>query len=65
MREDYILQGSTKKVQIELEETVIQSVEVMSGHKGFTVSQLINTALKRFISQHKDFFPPEKKRKAS
>jgi len=34
-----------------------ETLRAMSDFSKFTTSELVNTALKRFMSQHKDFLP--------
>ena len=58
MREDYKLKGQTSRVEIELEAPVAEALMKMEGFSKFSRSELANTALKRFISTHKDFMPP-------
>jgi hypothetical protein len=58
MRDDYKLQGQTSKVSIELEKKVAETLAEMEKHAKLTQSELVNTAVKRFISTHKDFLPP-------
>jgi len=58
MRDDYKLQGATEKVEVQVEKQVAESLRAMADFSKFSSSELVNTALKRFISQHKDFLPP-------
>ncbi len=58
MLDDYKLKGSTKKIEIEFELDSAEKLILMEKHIKLTCSEIINTALKRFISQHKDFLPP-------
>lgn len=57
MRDDYKLQGATEKVEVQLEKQVAEALRAMTDHSKFSASELVNTAMKRFISQHKDFMP--------
>ena len=57
MRDDYKLQGATEKVEVQVEKQVAEILRAMADHSKFSASELVNTALKRFISQHKDFLP--------
>ncbi len=59
MREDYQLDGPTEKIQIELEAAVVGKLKQMVDHTTLSNSEITNTALKRFIAQHKDFLPSE------
>ena len=57
MLDDYKLNGRTKKLDVEVEAEVAEILSVMEKHSKFSQSEITNTALKRFISQHKDFLP--------
>ena len=57
MRESYKLKGKTVKVELELEKSVAEILQAMEEFSKFTRSEISNTALKRYISQHKDFLP--------
>ena len=59
MLDDYKLLGVTKNIQINVEEEVARKLSLMEQYSGMSQSELTNTALKRFISQHKDFLPPD------
>jgi hypothetical protein len=58
MLNDYKLKGTTKKVQLEVEADVADTLGKMETYTKMTQSELANTALKRFISAHKDYLPP-------
>jgi hypothetical protein len=58
MRDDYKLNGPVAKVEVELEKEVAEKLAAMETFSKFSRSELTNTALKRFISSHKDFLPP-------
>lgn len=58
MKDDYKLAGETTKIELEVEKTTKEKLVAMEKHSKFTISELANTALKRFISAHKDFLPP-------
>ena len=64
MRNDYKMQGKLIKISIEVEEQVATTLVDMEKHSKLTQSELGNTALKRFITHHKDFLPPGYKTKA-
>jgi len=64
MRNDYKMQGKLVKISIEVEEQVAHTLADMEKHSKLTQSELGNTALKRFITHHKDFLPPGYKPKA-
>ena len=57
MLDDYKLKGTVNKVEIEIESEVAEILVQMERHINLTRSEIINTALKRFISSHKDFLP--------
>ena len=60
MREDYKLNGKTVRLDgVEIEAQIEGTLPEMEGYSKLTRSELVNTALKRFISHHKDFLPPE------
>ncbi len=58
MRDDFKLVGQTVSMEFQLEQRVADRLAAMESHMKITRSELMNTAMKRFISQHKDFFPP-------
>lgn len=64
MRDDYKIKGPVKKLEIEVEQVIAEKLMAMEGYSKFTISELTNTALKRFISSHKDFLPPTEARPA-
>ena len=57
MREDYKLQGPVAKLEVQVEKDVAEKIAAMEVYSKISRSELVNTALKRFISQHKDFLP--------
>jgi hypothetical protein len=59
MRENYKLQGETKKIEVEFEKEVAEKLLKMEAHMKLSCSELANTAMKRFIAAHNDFFPRE------
>lgn len=59
MLDDYKLKGATEKVELEIEKEVVELLSKMEKHARLTKSEMANTALKRFISSHKDFLPPK------
>lgn len=60
MRDDYKIKSQTAKLEVEVEKEVAELILEMEKHTKLTRSELANTALKRFISAHKDFLPPKK-----
>jgi len=59
MRDDYKIQGTTFKLEVEIEKDIAEKLAAMEKHSKLSRSELANTALKRFISSHKDFLPPD------
>ena len=59
MRDDYKIKSKTVKIEIEVETEIAEKLAKMEKYSQHTRSELANTALKRFISAHKDFLPPE------
>lgn len=51
--------GPTASFTIELEKKIIEQLQVMESYTKISQEELIATALKRFISQHKDYFPED------
>jgi antitoxin component of RelBE/YafQ-DinJ toxin-antitoxin module len=62
MRDDYKIKGTTARLQVEVEKDVVERIQAMEKYTGLSVSELANTALKRFITHHSDFMPVEKKK---
>ncbi len=58
MLDDYKIQGNVKKIEVEVEAEVADKLKLMEAFRKIELSELVNTALKRFISSHKDFLPP-------
>ena len=59
------VKGETKKsadcvkVELELERTLSEQLSAMESFTKISKSELVTTALKRFISSHKDYFPDD------
>ena len=62
MRDDYKLEGPVTKIQIEIEKATAEKLTLMEKYSKIPMSELANTALKRFISSHKDFLPPSEEK---
>ena len=60
MRDDYKITSTTAKLEISIEKSVCDMLNEMATYTKLTPDEISNTALKRFISQHKDFFPPQR-----
>jgi hypothetical protein len=61
MRDDYKLKTPLLKLEVEIEKDTAEKILEMEKHCKLTRSELANTALKRFISAHKDFLPPKQR----
>jgi len=61
MKDDYKIKNETMALNVKVEKEVKMILEAMEKHSKNTVDELVNTALKRFIAQHKDFLPPNYK----
>jgi hypothetical protein len=59
MRDDYKLKGATVKLGFDVEKDVAEKMNSMEKFTGLSVSELCNTALKRFITHHSDFLPAQ------
>lgn len=59
MREDYKILGQKEKVQLEVEAEVVAALNAMSSNTQLSISEIANTAFKRFITSHKDFLPAD------
>lgn len=60
MKEDYPLKGPTVELTIKLEKDVAETLKKMSVFSKFSEAEMINTAVKRFISTHSDYLPKKK-----
>lgn len=58
MRDDYKITTPTSELKAHVEVEVAKVIVEMSKYSKHSESELINTALKRFIASHKDFLPP-------
>lgn len=50
------------KIEVEVDTKVAQQLAAMSAYMNITKSELVTTALKRFIAGHKDYFPQDSER---
>ena len=57
MRDDYKLVGAVAKIEVEVEKEVAEILKEMVKYTKLSESEIANTALKRFITAHKDFLP--------
>ena len=60
MKDDFPLKGPTTQVSIQLEKEVAETIKKMAEFKKLDESELINTAVKRFIATHSDYMPKRK-----
>ena len=51
----------TVKVELEIEKAIAEQLNAMEAFTKIPKTDLVSTALKRFISQHKDYFPEDYK----
>jgi hypothetical protein len=59
MRDDYKITKPASEITIKIETQVIDILKSMELQTKFTVSELANTAIKRFITHHNDFLPTD------
>ncbi len=57
MLDDYKINGPKSKIDVEIEAEVAKKLDKMTQHTKLSASEIINTALKRFIAGHSDFLP--------
>jgi hypothetical protein len=57
MRDDYKITKTTAKLEVQVEADIVETLLAMEKYTKLTSSELVNTAMKRFIIQHKDFLP--------
>ena len=60
MKEDYAFKSEPVQTTIKLEKEVAETLKKMSEYTKLGESEMINTAVKRFIATHSDFLPPRK-----
>lgn len=58
MKDDYKFLEESVSLQIKIEKSVGKKLDDMTSYTGISVDEIINTSLKRFIANHKDFMPP-------
>ncbi len=59
MLDDYKITKPTTPINLTIETQVIEMLAAMEKFKKIPVSELANTALRRFIGAHKDFLPSD------
>jgi len=57
MIDEYKIQGPTQELAVKIQKPLISQLEKMADHKDLTVDEIVNTAVKRFITTHSDFLP--------
>lgn len=60
MKEDYPLKGKTVNLEIKLEADVAETLKKMGEYTKLSISEMANTAIKRFIEVHSDYLPKKK-----
>ena len=60
MKEDYPLKGATTEIHVKLEKEVVETLKQMTEYSKLSESEIVNTAVKRFIAVHSDFLPKKK-----
>jgi len=59
MLDDYKITKPIGSITLQIESQVIEMLSAMEAYKKIPVSELANTALRRFIGAHKDFLPSD------
>lgn len=57
MKEDYPIKGETQSLTVQIEAEVTETLKKMSAFTKLSESEIVNTAIKRFIAVHSDFLP--------
>jgi hypothetical protein len=55
----------TNSISVKVEAYVADSLKIMATHMKISEDEITNTALRRYIATHSDFFPPRKTSKES
>lgn len=58
-KDEKIIQGPTKKAEFNLDPKIIEQIDAMASYTKISRDELMTIAMKRFISGHKDYFPPD------
>jgi hypothetical protein len=64
MRDPNIKIDLSVSISVKVEPKVADSIKLMADHMKMSTDEITNTALKRYIATHSDFFPPRKTTKA-
>ncbi len=59
MKHKEMPKGPLTKVEYELEKGVAETIRAMEKYTKIPTTVLVTTALKRFISSHKDYLPTD------
>jgi hypothetical protein len=51
------------KVEITVEKAVAEAIKIMSAHSSIPEGEIVNTAMRRYMATHSDYFPKTAKRK--
>lgn len=51
------------KVEVTVEKAVAEAITAMSQHTKIPPGELVNTAMRRFMATHSDYFPKSAKKK--
>lgn len=55
--------GPLVKIQYEIEKDTAECIQAMEKHTKISASLLVDQALKRFITHHKDYLPDDYEKK--
>ncbi len=47
-------------IQVTVEKAVAEAIKAMSAHTQIPEGELVNTAMRRFMATHSDYFPKKK-----
>jgi predicted transcriptional regulator len=61
MKEDYAFKTDAVSTSFKLEKEVAETIKKMAEYTKISESEMVNTAVKRFIATHSDFLPPRAK----
>lgn len=51
------------KIEVTVEKAVAEAIKIMSQHMQIPEGELVNTAMRRFMATHSDYFPKSAKKK--
>ena len=61
MKDQYLLNGPTEEIKVVIERDVADKLKTMAEYTKMKPGEIVNTAIRRFIANHKDFFPVSNK----